>query len=248
MIETYATIFMTKALLFHMPKIPILVKMNSKNLVADHFSLQLLNALGINSTALNIVPLGPQEVTFVTKFLIRNFFKENNAVAHAPYIITPLSLYCQYVSRGTLRRMRLQLAQSLPSIWNPQSFGDASYEERTILLYFDADAWRLKFEEARSDSKQRIDAKQQSGNFRRKRRAAAASIYSEQLFKALQSRYDSRIINKMMHSERWTVKAYLGNESFVDSVQLFRSTSIFIATHGKGMSNILFMVRLLILI
>lgn len=260
MIETYSTLFVVKPLLDLLPNLPILVKMNSRWLLKNDFSTRLLTALDINPESLNIVPLGPQDVNFVTKFLIRNFFKDNNAVARAPYVIAPLSLYCQFISRGTLMDMRKKLALSLPHLWYPVAPGWSGQEVRRkeevklILLYHNAEHWRLKFEEARTDSKARLEGAGGGRRRRRKQSKAAASappsVGNSALFHSLAARYHAANVGDGVSAGstteeeqgQWRVREFRGNESFDDTVRLFRAARFFIATHGGGMSNILFMV------
>lgn len=196
----------------------------------------------VPNLALKVVITVPylQDVNFVTKFLIRNFFKDNNAVARAPYVIAPLSLYCQYISRGTLRDMRETLAASVPHLWSAGERAPASKrEKKLILLYHNPHHWQLKFEESRMDSRR----KQDEGHHRRRRRKggrlastfAAVGDGGRLLFHALAARYHTA-------QSDWEVRQVHGNESFAQTVRSFRAARFFIATHGPAMSNILFLV------
>lgn len=133
--------------------------------------------------------------------------------------------------------MRETLAASIPHLWSAVvGMPAAAKEKKLILLYHDPYHWRLKFEESRMDIRRRPE----ESNRRRRRRSgrvtsALAGGGDRLLYHSLAARYH-------IAQSDWEVREVHGNESFAQTVKMFRVARFFIATHGTAMSNILFLV------
>ena len=76
---------------------------------------------------------------------------------------------------------------------------------------------------------------------RRDRPGARDLLEGEQIFSALQARYEGGSESSFQGISPRPVRLFLGNESLEDTIRLFRSTKIFIAVHGAQMANMMFL-------
>jgi hypothetical protein len=216
-VEVYAMLLLIQPLLLHAPRIPILLR--NELCFSSHFPL--LHAMNIHPERYNLVVLGKQDT---------------NAVVVAPFIITPLSHYCQYISRGTLKSMRRAFATNL-SYWNQGAAND-------ILLYHRSENWRLKFEESRGEFAKKNSRPRPAYPNRR------SLPQGKEMFELLRRRYDpdSGDVDRRDQIYNGTsirphrVRVFYGNESLEETIKMFRSARFFIGAHGGGMTNIMFMV------
>lgn len=208
-IEIYPMLLMIQPLLRHRPRMPILVR--NELGFPSHFPL--LSAMGIRPSDYNIVVLGKQDT---------------NAVVVAPYIITPISHYCQFISRGILRQMRTSFSRNLPYWEKPGN---------DILIYHRSVNWRLKFEESRGDFAKKNSRPRPAYPNRR------SLPQGKEIIQFLQQRYDFRGDGQQQPAVvKRNVRVFNGNETLEETVRLFRRSKYFIGAHGGGMTNIMFMV------
>lgn len=184
-IEIHSMLLMSLPLLEAMPNISIVM---NKPLVNSQL-FPLLKALNINVKNYNFLAI--KEPGMKSR---KNSDKisSKSAIVYAPYIITPISLWCQYVSRGTTRKMR-EAYSRLP-YWTSPGNG--------IIVY---DRYNL--------------------------RPKRSLEQGPEVYAALNHRYGKSV----------SVKQYLGNETLEETVRLFRRSSVFIAAHGGGEANMIFM-------
>ena len=215
-IEIYPMLLMIQPLLRHRPRMPILVR----NELSFRSHFPLLAAMGIRPSEYNIVVLGKQDT---------------NAVVVAPYIITPISHYCQFISRGILKQMRSSFARNLPYWEKPGS---------DILIYHRSVNWRLKFEESRGDFDKKNSRPRPAYPNRR------SLPQGKEIVEFLQQRYDFQGGGKAENGPdgpgpvvvKRHVRVFNGNETLEETVRAFRRSKYFIGAHGGGMTNIMFMV------
>ena len=216
-IEIYPMLLMIQPLLRHRPRMPILVR----NELSFRSHFPLLAAMGIRPSEYNIVVLGKQDT---------------NAVVVAPYIITPISHYCQFISRGILQQMRSSFARNLPYWEKPGS---------DILIYHRSVNWRLKFEESRGDFDKKNSRPRPAYPNRR------SLPQGKEIVQFLQQRYDFQGGGKAEDGHghgpgavvvKRHVRVFNGNETLEETVRAFRRSKYFIGAHGGGMTNIMFMV------
>ena len=207
-------LLMIQPLLKHSPRIPILVR--NELGFSSHFPL--LSAMGINLADHNFVVLARQQ--------------DMNAVVVAPYIITPISHYCQYISRSILKQMRSSFARNLPYWEKPGN---------DILIYHRSVNWRLKYEESKGQFSKKGSRPRPAYPNRR------SLPQGKEIFDFLSRRYDFDYSGSNNSSDRNSVvkrrvRIFGGNETLEETVRIFRRTKYFIGAHGGGMTNIIFMV------
>ena len=186
-IEIHASLLMSLPLLKLMPNITIIV-----NRYFQQTQLfPLLQILGIDYENFNFLSLKSDNRQ--TK---RNakLIKSTAAIVYAPYIITPLSLWCQYISRTTTNKMR-QGYSKLP-YWGMPGNG--------ILI---SDRYNMRPKRSLNQGRE--------------------------LFQILNSTYGHQHSVRMFH----------GNESLEQTIRLFRDSRVFVAAHGGGESNLIFMEK-----
>ena len=184
-IEIHALLLMSQPLIKMIPDIPILVNKNFQ----QKQLYPLLKVLGINHEKYNFVSLKSNNRPNKRN---AGLPKITSGLVYSPYVITPLSLWCHYISRTTINQMRLGYENL--SFWGLPGDG---------IVIFDR------------------------YNLRPKR----SLPQGYEIFKMLNTTYG--------HTN--SVRMYYGNESLEDTVRIFRGCKVFIAAHGGGESNMMFM-------
>jgi hypothetical protein len=115
-IEMHSVFLMSLPLLKAMPNITILL---NKPLVLQKF-FPLLQALDIDMNNYNIISMKLPQANKKTRAIASSKLK--GFIVYAPYVITPISLWCQYISRATTLQMRQQYAKHF-SFWHQSQTG-----------------------------------------------------------------------------------------------------------------------------
>lgn len=143
--------------------------------------------------------------------------ESTNSIYYSSYIITPLSLYCQHISRGVTKTLRKGYEKL--EYWNLDSTLNQAGDGRTSL-----------------DDNHR----EPSGiivydryNLRPKR----FLVEGNEIFHALTVKYSG----KRVGHDRITVSMFYGNETLEETIKVFRNCKVLIAAHGGGQANQLFM-------
>ena len=184
-IEIHALLIMSQPLIKLIPDITIII---SKRFQQRHL-FPLLEILGIKHQKYNFLALKSYNKPNKRN---ANLLKSAGSLIYSPYIITPLSLYCHYISRSVANQMRS--AYSKLPYWDPPG---------EDIVIFDRH------------------------NLRPKR----SLPQGPEIFHILNRTY----------GHATNVRMFYGNESLEETVRIFRGCKVFIAAHGGGESNMMFM-------
>ena len=125
---------MSQPLIKLMPDITIII---SKRFQQRHL-FPLLEILGIKHQKYNFLALKSYNKPNKRN---ANLLKSAGSLLYSPYIITPLSLYCHYISRSVANQMRS--AYSKLPYWDPADF--SRFALRLFGLLYDFKAKKLYF-------------------------------------------------------------------------------------------------------
>ena len=183
-IEIHAMLLMTQPLIKSFPNITIFI-----NRHFHHSQLfPLLTVLGFDKMNDSKTFLRGYNFTTIGSYHGRHY------VSYAPWVITPVSHWCEYISRSVTRQMRDGYAK-LP-YWNDVDVGAG------IVVH------------------DRVSVKPK--RFLRE---------GQMIFESLKEKYGHT------HS----VRMFFGNETLEEIVKIFRGAKVLIASHGAGLTNMLFM-------